>query len=171
MAANAVKQAAVESIKKDVDESTAIVLTEYRGMSVAEITELRRSLGADVKYSVAKNTMIKLAAAEAGVEGLDEHLTGPTAVAFIKGEAVNAAKAIKKFAEDNKNLVIKGGYVDGAAMDAAQFQALADMDNRETTLAKLAGAFNGVLANVAGLLDAPTSSVARLAAALEEKKQ
>lgn len=171
MAANAVKQAAVESIKKDVDESTAIVLTEYRGMSVAEITELRRSLGADVKYSVAKNTMIKLAAAEAGVEGLDELLTGPTAVAFIKGEAVDAAKAIKKFAEDNKNLVIKGGYMDGAAMDAAQFQALADMDNRETTLAKLAGAFNGVLANVAGLLDAPTSSVARLAAALEEKKQ
>ena len=171
MAINAKKQAAVAELKQHVDESNAIVLTEYRGMTVTEITELRRSLGAEVKYSVAKNTMIKLAADAAGVEGLDEHLTGPTAVAFIKGEAVDAAKAIKKFAEDNKNLVIKGGYMDGAAMDAAQFQALADMDNRETTLAKLAGAFNGVLANVAGLLDAPTSSVARLAAALEEKKQ
>jgi len=170
MAANAEKIAAVAALKQDVEESNAIVLTEYRGLSVAEITELRRALGADVKYSVAKNTMIKIAADEAGIEGLDEHLNGPTAVAFIKGEAVDAAKAIKKFAGDNKNLVIKGGYMDGAAMDAAQFEALADMDNRETTLAKLAGAFNGVLANVAGLLDAPTSSVARLAAALEEKK-
>lgn len=171
MAVNAEKQAAVAALKKEFDESNATVLTEYRGMSVAEITELRRALGADVKYSVAKNTMIKIAAAEAGVEGLDAHLEGPTAIAFIKGEAVDAAKAIKKFAGDNKNLVIKGGHVDGAAIDAAQFEALADMDNRETTLAKLAGAFNGVLANVAGLLDAPTSSVARLAAALEEKKQ
>ncbi len=171
MAVNAEKKAAVAALVADVNESNAIVLTEYRGLSVGDITNLRRSLGSDVKYSVAKNTMIKLAAQEAGVEGLDEHLTGPTAVAFVKGEAVDAAKAIKKFSEENKNLVVKGGYMDGVAMDAAQFEALASMDNRETTLAKLAGAFNGVLANVAGLLDAPTSSVARLAAALEEKKQ
>ena len=169
--ANAKNTAELAELKAKFEEASSVVLTEYRGLTVAQISELRTALGFDVQYSVAKNTMIKLAAAEAGVEGLDEHLTGPTAVAFIKGEAVDAAKAIKKFAEDNKNLVIKGGYMDGAAMDAAQFQALADMDNRETTLAKLAGAFNGVLANVAGLLDAPTSSVARLAAALEEKKQ
>lgn len=170
MAVNETKKAAVAALKREFDEANATVLTEYRGLSVAEITELRRALGSDVTYSVAKNTMIRLAAAEAGVEGLDEHLTGPTAIAFIKGEPVDAAKAIKKFADDNKKLVIKGGHVDGAAIDAAQFGALAEMDNRETTLAKLAGAFNGVLANVAGLLDAPTSSVARLAAALEEKK-
>ncbi|MBV7294578.1 50S ribosomal protein L10 [Corynebacterium sp. TAE3-ERU12] len=170
MAVNETKKAAVAALKQEFDEANATVLTEYRGMSVAEITELRRALGSDVTYSVAKNTMIRLAAAEAGVEGLDEHLTGPTAIAFIKGEPVDAAKAMKKFADDNKKLVIKGGHVDGVAIDAAQFGALAEMDNRETTLAKLAGAFNGVLANVAGLLDAPTSSVARLAAALEEKK-
>ncbi|APT89952.1 50S ribosomal protein L10 [Corynebacterium sphenisci DSM 44792] len=171
MAVTPAKEAAVAALKQDFDESNNnVVLTEYRGLSVDEITQLRRALGADVKYSVAKNTMIKLAAAEAAVEGLDEHLTGPTAVAFIKGESVDAAKAIKKFADEHKALVIKGGYVDGSAIDAEQFRALADMDNRETTLAKIAGGFNGVLANVAGLLDAPTSSVARLAAALEEKK-
>lgn len=169
--ANAKNTAELAELKAKFEEASSIVLTEYRGLTVAQISELRNALGFDVQYSVAKNTLIKIAAQEQGIEGLDEHLTGPTAVAFIKGEAVDAAKAIKKFAEDNKNLVIKGGYMDGAAMDAAQFQALADMDNRETTLAKLAGAFNGVLANVAGLLDAPTSSVARLAAALEEKKQ
>ncbi|MEJ6018876.1 50S ribosomal protein L10 [Corynebacterium sp. H113] len=171
MAVTAQKEAAVAVLKQDVEESSAVVLTEYRGLTVTEITELRRALGADVKYSVAKNTMIKLAANQAGIEGLDDLLNGPTAVAFIKGEAVDAAKAIKKFSKENDKLVIKGGYMDGAVMDSAQFEALADMDNRETTLAKLAGAFNGVLANVAGLLDAPTSSVARLAAALEEKKQ
>lgn len=169
--ANAKNQAELAELKAKFEEASSVVLTEYRGLTVAQLAELRGALGFDVQYSVAKNTLIKIAAQEQGIEGLDEHLTGPTAVAFIKGEAVDAAKAIKKFAEDNKNLVIKGGYMDGAAMDAAQFQALADMDNRETTLAKLAGAFNGVLANVAGLLDAPTSSVARLAAALEEKKQ
>ncbi|MEJ5919032.1 50S ribosomal protein L10 [Corynebacterium sp. H78] len=171
MAVTTQKEAAVAVLKQDVEESSAVVLTEYRGLTVTEITELRRALGADVKYSVAKNTMIKLAANQAGIEGLDDLLNGPTAVAFIKGEAVDAAKAIKKFSKENDKLVIKGGYMDGAVMDSAQFEALADMDNRETTLAKLAGAFNGVLANVAGLLDAPTSSVARLAAALEEKKQ
>lgn len=170
MAANTVKQAAVASIKQDVDESTAIVLTEYRGMSVAEITELRRALGADVKYSVAKNTMIKLAAAEAGVEGLDEHLTGPTAVAFIKGEAVDAAKVMKKFADDNKAFIVKGGYMDGNALSADQVKAIAELDNRETTLAKLAGAMKGNLAKAAGLFNAPASQVARLAAALQEKK-
>lgn len=170
MAANAVKQAAVESIKKDVDESTAIVLTEYRGMSVAEITELRRSLGADVKYSVAKNTMIKLAAKEAGIEFDESLLTGPTAIAFINGEAVDAAKAMKDFGKDHKNFVIKGGYMDGDTLSAAQVEAIAELDNRETTLAKLAGAMQGSLAKAAGLFNAPASQVARLAAALQEKK-
>lgn len=171
MAVNDSKRAAVAELKEKFDSANATVLTDYRGLSVGAISELRRTLGEDAQYSVAKNTMIKLAAAEAGVEGLDEHLNGPTAVAFISGESVDVAKKLKKFAKDNQNLVIKGGHVDGVAIDAAQFDALAEMDNRETTLAKLAGAFNGVLANVAGLLDAPTSSVARLAAALEEKKQ
>ena len=168
--ANPKNVAELAALKEKFAEADSIVLTEYRGLTVGQLQQLRGDMGFDVEYHVAKNTLIKIAANEQGIEGLDDLLVGPTAVAFIKGEAVDAAKAIKKFAGDNKNLVIKGGYMDGAAMDAAQFEALADMDNRETTLAKLAGAFNGVLANVAGLLDAPTSSVARLAAALEEKK-
>ncbi|MDO4909083.1 MAG: 50S ribosomal protein L10 [Corynebacterium sp.] len=169
--ANAKNTAAVAELKARFEESSSVVLTEYRGLSVAQITELRRALGADVQYSVAKNTMIKLAAKEAGIEGLDEHLTGPTAVAFIKGEAVDAAKALKNFNKDNKVFVIKGGYMDGNALSAAQVDAIAELDNRETTLAKLAGAMKGNLAKAAGLFNAPASQVARLGAALQEKKQ
>src|SRR5690606_28594357 len=94
--------------------STAAVITEYRGLSVGALTELRRALGADTTYSVAKNTLVKRAAAEAGVEGLDDLFVGPTAIAFISGEPVEAAKALKTFAKDHKALVIKGGYMDGA---------------------------------------------------------
>ncbi|QGU06400.1 50S ribosomal protein L10 [Corynebacterium occultum] len=160
----------LNELKTQFAEASSVVLTEYRGLTVAQTTELRRALGADVQYSVAKNTLVKLAAKDAGIEGLDEYLTGPTAVAFIKGEAVDAAKALKKFADDNDKLVVKGGYLDGAALDADQVKALADLDNRETTLAKLAGAMKGNLAKAAGLFNAPASQVARLAAALQEKK-
>lgn len=168
--ANAKNTAAVAELKNRFEEANSVVLTEYRGLSVAQTTELRRALGADVQYSVAKNTMIKLAAKEAGVEGLDELLTGPTAVAFIKGEAVDAAKALKKFGKDNKAFVVKGGYMDGNALSAAQVDAIAELDNRETTLAKLAGAMQGNLAKAAGLFNAPASQIARLGAALQEKK-
>ncbi len=84
---------------------------------MANLTDLRRSLGDSATYTVAKNTLVKRAAAEAGIEGLDELFVGPTAIAFVKGEAVDAAKAIKKFAKDNKALVIKGGYMDGRRAD------------------------------------------------------
>ncbi|MGP6174850.1 50S ribosomal protein L10 [Corynebacterium sp. A21] len=168
--ANPKNEAGLAELKIQFAESDSVVLTEYRGLTVAQTTELRRALGADVQYSVAKNTLVKLAAKDAGVEGLDELLTGPTAVAFIKGEAVDAAKALKKFAEDNDKLVVKGGYLDGTALSADQVKALADLDNRETTLAKLAGAMKGNLAKAAGLFNAPASQVARLAVALQEKK-
>lgn len=168
--ANAKNTAAVAELKNRFEEANSVVLTEYRGLSVAQTTELRRALGADVQYSVAKNTMIKLAAKEAGVEGLDDLLTGPTAVAFIKGEAVDAAKVLKKFGKDNKAFVVKGGYMDGNALSAAQVDAIAELDNRETTLAKLAGAMQGNLAKAAGLFNAPASQIARLGAALQEKK-
>lgn len=160
----------IAELKEKFAESSTALLTEYRGLTVTEITELRRSLGADTSYSVAKNTLIKRAAAESGVEGLDDLLTGPTAVAFVRGEAVDAAKALKKFADEHKALVVKGGYMDGAFIDADQVKALAEMDNRETTLAKLAGAFKGSLSGAAGLFAAPASQVARLSAALQEKK-
>lgn len=169
--ANAKNIAAVAELKKRFEATNAIVLTEYRGLTVAQTTELRRKLGADVQYSVAKNTMIKLAAKEAGVEGLDDLLTGPTAVAFIEGEAVDAAKAMKDFGKDNKAFVVKGGYMDGNPLSADQVDAIAEMDNRETTFAKIAGAINGNLANTAALLNAETSQLARLFAAFEEKKQ
>ena len=158
-------------LKEKIAGSNSIVLTEYRGLTVAQLSELRNNLGFDVEYSVAKNTLFKIAANEAGIEGLDEQLTGPTAIAFIKGEAVDAAKVIKKLADANKAFVVKGGYMDGNVLSADQVNAIAELDNRETTLAKLAGAMKGNLAKAAGLFNAPASQVARLAAALQEKKE
>ena len=169
--ANPKNIASLAELKARFEQAQSTLLTEYRGLSVAETTELRRALGSDVTYSVAKNTMIKLAAREAGIELDESLLTGPTAIAFVHGEAVDAAKAMKDFSKDHKNFVIKGGYMDGATIDAAQVEAIAELDNRETTLAKLAGAMQGSLAKAAGLFNAPASQVARLAAALQEKKE
>lgn len=164
------KVSAVAEITEQFKGSTAAVITEFRGLSVTSLTQLRRALGEGATYSVAKNTLVKRAAAEAGVEGLDDLFVGPTAIAFIKGEPVDAAKAIKAFAKDNKALVIKGGYMDGAALSVDQVNQIADLESREVLLAKLAGAMKGNLAKAAGLFNAPASQVARLAAALQEKK-
>ncbi len=168
--ANQDKIDAVAEITEQFKGANAAVITEYRGLSVPQISELRRSLGEGATYSVAKNTLVKRAAAEAGVEGLDELFVGPTAIAFIEGEPVVAAKAIKTFAKDNKALVIKGGYMDGRALSIAEVEAIADLETREVLLAKLAGAMKGNLAKAAGLFNQPASQVARLAAALQEKK-
>ncbi|MFD6195940.1 50S ribosomal protein L10 [Mycobacteroides salmoniphilum] len=164
------KVTAVAEITEQFKDSTATVITEYRGLSVSALGTLRRSLGASATYSVAKNTLVKRAAAEAGVEGLDELFSGPTAIAFITGEPVDAAKAIKTFAKENKALIIKGGYMDGRALSVAEVERIADLESREVLLAKLAGAMKGNLAKAAGLFNAPASQVARLAAALQEKK-
>lgn len=169
--ANPKNEASLAELKQSFAETSALVLTEYRGLTVAQTTELRKSLGDDVQYSIAKNTLLKLAARDAGVEGLDDLFVGPTAVAFIKGEAVDAAKALKKFASDNKVFVVKGGYMDGNPLTAAQVDAIAELDNRETTLAKLAGAMEASLSKAAALFSAPASQVARLSAALQEKKE
>jgi large subunit ribosomal protein L10 len=168
--AKADKVTAVAEISEQFKSSTATVVTEYRGLTVANLAELRRSLGGVATYTVAKNTLIKRAAAEAGIEGLDELFAGPTAIAFINGEAVDAAKAIKKFAKDNKALVIKGGYMDGHALTVSEVERIADLESREVLLAKLAGAMKGNLTKAAGLFNAPLSQFARLAAALQEKK-
>lgn len=168
--ANTKNTASVAELTARFEDASAAILTEYRGLTVAETTELRKALGADVTYSVAKNTMIKLAAKQAGVELDDAQLTGPTAVAFVRGEAVDAAKALKTFSGEHKLLVIKGGNMDGNILDAAQVQAIAELDNRETTLAKLAGALKGLPTKAAGLFNAPASQVARLAVALQDKK-
>jgi len=168
--ANPKNETSLAELKQRFADTDSLVLTEYRGLTVAT-TELRKALGADVQYSIAKNTLLKLAAKHAGVEGLDKLFVGPTAVAFIQGEAVDAAKALKKFAAENKALVVKGGYMDGNPLTAEQVDAIAEMDNRETTLAKLAGAMKGSLSKAAALFNAPASQVARLSAALQEKKE
>jgi len=168
--AQADKATAVADIAEQFKSSTATVITDYRGLTVANLAELRRSLAGSATYSVAKNTLIKRAASDAGVEGLDELFVGPTAIAFVSGEAVDAAKAIKKFARDHKALVIKGGYMDGRALTVAEVERIADLESREVLLAMLAGAMKANLSKAAGLFAAPASQVARLAAALQEKR-
>jgi large subunit ribosomal protein L10 len=164
------KATAVADIAERFKDSTASLITEYRGLTVANLAELRRSLAGSATYAVAKNTLIKRAASEAGIEGLDELFAGPTAIAFVTGEPVDAAKAIKTFAKDNNALVIKGGYMDGHPLTVAEVERIADLESREVLLAKLAGAMKGNLAKAAGLFNAPTSQMARLLAALQEKK-
>jgi len=168
--ARADKATAVADIAEQFRDSTATLITEYRGLTVANLAELRRSLSGSATYSVAKNTLIKRAASEAGIEGLDELFAGPTAIAFVTGEPVDAAKAIKTFAKENKALVIKGGYMDGHPLSVSDVERIADLESREVLLAKLAGAMKGNLAKAAGLFSAPASQIARLAAALQEKK-
>ncbi|MBO0854149.1 MAG: 50S ribosomal protein L10 [Nocardia sp.] len=165
------KVTAVAEITEQFKSATATVITEYRGLSVGNLTELRRALGSGATYSVAKNTLVKRAAAEAGVEGLDELFVGPTAITFIQGEPVDAAKALKTFAKENKALVIKGGYMDGAPLSVSEVERIADLESREVLLAKLAGAMKGNMTKAAGLFAAPAGQVARLFAALEDKKR
>ena len=168
--ANADKATAVADIAEKFKEATATVVTEYRGLTVTNLAELRRSLGNATTYTVAKNTLVKRAASEAGIEGLDDLFAGPTAIAFINGEPVDAAKAIKKFAKDNKALVIKGGYMDGKSLSVSEVERIADLESREVLLARVAGALKAKQSQAAALFVAPASQVARLAAALQEKK-
>ncbi|ABM12087.1 MULTISPECIES: 50S ribosomal protein L10 [Mycolicibacterium] len=168
--AKADKATAVAEIAEKFKEATAAVVTEYRGLTVSNLAELRRSLGNSTTYTVAKNTLVKRAAVEAGVEGLDDMFAGPTAIAFINGEPVDAAKAIKKFAKDNKALIVKGGYMDGRALTVGEVERIADLESREVLLSKLAGAMKAKQSQAAALFVAPASQVARLAAALQEKK-
>lgn len=169
--ARADKATAVADIAEQFRAATAALITEYRGLTVANLAELRRSFNGAATYTVAKNTLVKRAASDAGVEGLDELFAGPTAIAFVTGEPVDAAKAIKTFAKEHKALVIKGGYMDGRALTVGEVERIADLESREVLLAKLAGAMKGNLAKAAGLFNAPASQVARLAAALQEKKE
>ena len=164
------KVASVAEIADEFRGSSASVVTEYRGLSVAQLTALRRALGPDVTYRVAKNTLVKRAAEDAGVDGLEALLTGPTAIAFVTGEPVDAAKTLRDFAKTNQALVIKGGYMDGNALSVDEVNRIADLESREVLLAKLAGAMKGNLSKAAGLFAAPASQVARLAQALADKR-
>ena len=164
------KVEAVKEIAERFSKSTATVVTEYRGLTTAQLAELRRALGPNTTYRVAKNTLVKRAAEQSGVEGLDELFVGPTAIAFIEGEPVDAAKALRDFAKDNEALVIKVGYMEGRALSVSEVERIADLDSREVSLSKLAGAMKAKLNQAAAAFAAPASKMARLANALQEKK-
>jgi large subunit ribosomal protein L10 len=164
------KAAAVAELTEEFRSSTGAVLTEYRGLTVSQLRELRTALGDEVKYAVVKNTLTKIAAKDAGVESFDDLLAGPSAIAFIKGDPVVAAKGLRDFARAHPLLVIKGGVLDGKALDPDEIKKLADLESREVLLAKLAGAMKAAPQNAVSLLAAPLSQAARLFAALQEKK-
>jgi large subunit ribosomal protein L10 len=165
------KATAVAELTEHFRNSPATVLTEYRGLTVAQLTQLRRSLGRNTTYTVAKNTLAKRAAADAGILGLEELFTGPTALAFVSGDPVEAAKGLREYAKTHPLLVIKGGVFEGRAITAAEVNKLADLESREVLLAKLAGAMKANLSKAAALFQAPLSKTARLAAALQEKRE
>lgn len=165
------KAAAVAELTDAFRESSAAVLTEYRGLTVAQLKELRRSLAGNATYAVVKNTLTKIAAKQAGVDTLDPLLEGPSAIAFITGDPVEVAKSIRDFGRNHPLLVVKGGVLDGKALSADEVRKLADLESREVLLAKLAGAMKASLAQAVGLFAAPLSQAARLLAALEEQKR
>ena len=165
------KAAAVEELKDAFSNSAAAVLTEYRGLTVKDLKALRRSLGEDATYAVAKNTLTTIAAREAGIDGLDEQLSGHTAIAFINGDVATVAKGLRDFAKANPLLVIKGGVMDGRVLNAESVKKLADLESREVLLAKLAGAMNGNLAKAVSLFAAPLAQAARALDALKTQKQ
>ena len=148
------KTAAVAEIAEDFRTANATVLTEYRGLSVGLMKQLRRSLGTKNKYSVVKNTLTKLAAKEAGVDLDPALLAGPSAVAFIKGDPIDAAKALRDFAKENPLLIIKGGIFDGKAVTTAEIMQLANLESREVLLAKIAGAMKASMSKAARTFDA-----------------
>ncbi|MFW6598901.1 50S ribosomal protein L10 [Propionibacteriaceae bacterium Y2011] len=159
--------AVVAELKDKFTNSSGAVLTEYRGLTVTELQTLRRALGEDATYAVSKNTLTKIAAKEAGVEGLDDLLTGPTAIAFVDGDPVNVAKGLRDFAKDNPLLVIKGGVLDGKVLTTDEVKKLADLESREVLLAKLAGGMKAAPQRAVSLLAAPLSKVARGLGALQ----
>ncbi len=165
------KEAAVAELAESFRGSTGAVLTDYRGLTVKQLQELRRSLGGSANYLVTKNTLTKIAAKQAGVELDEKLLVGPTAIAFITGDVVTAAKGLRDFAKANSPLIIKGGFLDGKILEPGEIQKLADLESREVLLAKLAGGMKASLSNAASLFNAPLSQTARLLAALQAKAE
>ena len=163
------KAAAVAEVVESFNDAAGAVLTDYRGLTVKELQDLRRSLGENANYAVVKNTLAKIAAREAGIDGFEDLLNGPTAIAFIKGDVVEAAKGLRDFAKANPALIIKGGVLDGGFLDAKEVAKLADLESREVLMGKLAGAMLASLTQAVQLLNAPVSQAARLAGALQAK--
>ena len=165
------KEASVAELTKNFENSTAVLLTEYRGLTVAQLKELRNSIRQDAEYAVVKNTLTKIAAKNAGVEGLDDELKGPSAIAFVHGDPVAVAKGLRAFAKAHPLLVVKGGYFDGAPLTAAEVNKLADLESREVLLAKLAGAMKASMTKAAYVFNALPSKAVRTVDALREKQE
>jgi large subunit ribosomal protein L10 len=165
------KTAAVAELADELRDSTAVVLTEYRGLSVKQLTELRRTLGGSASYAVVKNTLTKIAAKEAGIEGFDEYLVGPSAIAFVKGDPVEAAKGLRDFGRAHPVLVIKAGLLEGKLLSADEIRRLADLESRDVLLARMAGAMKASLVNAVSLFNAPLSKTAQLVEALRQKTE
>ncbi|SED60713.1 50S ribosomal protein L10 [Ruania alba] len=164
------KAAAVAELAEKFRQSPAAVLTEYRGLTVAQLQQLRTTLGSTTSYAVVKNTLTNLAAKEAGVDAFDGQLSGPTAIAFVEGDPVAAAKGLRDFAKANPNLVVKGGVLDGRTLSAEDITKLADLESREVLLAKAAGAMKAKLHQAAYVFNAPASKAVRTIEALREKQ-
>ncbi len=169
--ANSEKTAAIAEIADKFRESGAAVLTEYRGLTVKQLSELRSSLRGNATYTVVKNTLTEIAAKEAGISAFDGHLQGPSAIAFITGDPVEAAKGLRDFAKAHPLLVIKAGVLDGKTMTAEEITKLADLESREVLLAKLAGAMKGSLTKAVYLFAAPLAQTARVVDALRAKRE
>ncbi|MGL5828026.1 MAG: 50S ribosomal protein L10 [Angustibacter sp.] len=165
------KAAAVAELSEKFRQSGAAVLTEYRGLTVAQLTQLRGNISEHATYCVVKNTLTSLAAKDAGVTAFDGQLTGPSAIAFITGDPVETAKSIRDFSKANPQLVIRGGVLDGKALSADEVKQLADLESREVLLAKLAGAMKATMGGAAALFAAPLSKAARTVDALRAKRE
>lgn len=165
------KEATVAELTDSFRNSNAVLLTEYRGLSVAQLKQLRANLREHATYAVVKNTLTKIAAGQAGISSFDEELVGPSALAFVHGDTVAVAKTLRDFARDNPALVVKGGYFDGAPLSADEVKRLADLESREVLLAKLAGAFTASLYGAAYLFNAPLTKAVRTVDALREKQE
>ncbi len=162
------KAAAVAELGEKFTSSAGVVLTDYRGLSVKALRDLRRSLGENATYAVSKNTLTTIAAREAGVDGIESQLVGPTAIAFIKGDPVAVAKGLRDFGRTNPFLIIKGGVLEGKVLTPDEVRRLADLESREVLLARVAGGMQGVLQQAISLVAAPLSQAARLFAALQQ---
>jgi large subunit ribosomal protein L10 len=165
------KEATVAELADKFRTSNAIVLTEYRGLTVAQLKQLRANLRANASYAVVKNTLTKIAANEAGISTFDDQLAGPSALAFVHGDTVTVAKALRDFSKANPLLVVKGGYFDGAALSASEVGKLADLESREVLLAKLAGAMKASLFGAAYMFNAPLAKAVRTVDALRAKQE
>ncbi len=155
------KEEAVAELQELIDRSSAVILTDYRGLSVSALTNLRAQLrGADAEYHIAKNTLTTLAARNAGVEGLEPSLEGPTALTFAFGDPAAPAKVLNDFARTSRMLSIKAGLLNKRPISAADVQSLATIEPREVLIAKVLGGLNSPIASLVGVLNASISSIA-----------